>query len=146
MCIRDRLESTDLSQHLHKSYELLSQLALPKYPDLNAAYIKMCEAINKQELGWGFYLCEKVSDRLSWIYDTKDRQSLESKYDAWSNLYDRELNEPYRVSPIESARSLDRVLTNKLASILDAGAGTGCLLYTSPSPRDLSTSRMPSSA
>ena len=24
--------------------------------------------------------------------------------------------------------------------------GSGCLLYTSPSPRDLSTSRMPSSA
>ena len=26
------------------------------------------------------------------------------------------------------------------------GKGTACLLYTSPSPRDLSTSRMPSSA
>ena len=26
------------------------------------------------------------------------------------------------------------------------GAGKTCLLYTSPSPRDLSTSRMPSSA
>ena len=26
------------------------------------------------------------------------------------------------------------------------GKGKGCLLYTSPSPRDLSTSRMPSSA
>ena len=26
------------------------------------------------------------------------------------------------------------------------GIGTACLLYTSPSPRDLSTSRMPSSA
>ena len=26
------------------------------------------------------------------------------------------------------------------------GRGVGCLLYTSPSPRDLSTSRMPSSA
>ena len=26
------------------------------------------------------------------------------------------------------------------------GGGGGCLLYTSPSPRDLSTSRMPSSA
>ena len=26
------------------------------------------------------------------------------------------------------------------------GARNGCLLYTSPSPRDLSTSRMPSSA
>ena len=29
---------------------------------------------------------------------------------------------------------------------LSSGALTGCLLYTSPSPRDLSTSRMPSSA
>ena len=28
----------------------------------------------------------------------------------------------------------------------DVGQGMGCLLYTSPSPRDLSTSRMPSSA
>ena len=28
----------------------------------------------------------------------------------------------------------------------DNGAGKSCLLYTSPSPRDLSTSRMPSSA
>ena len=28
----------------------------------------------------------------------------------------------------------------------DRGANIGCLLYTSPSPRDLSTSRMPSSA
>ena len=29
---------------------------------------------------------------------------------------------------------------------LDPGFSTTCLLYTSPSPRDLSTSRMPSSA
>ena len=28
----------------------------------------------------------------------------------------------------------------------NTGLSTGCLLYTSPSPRDLSTSRMPSSA
>ena len=32
------------------------------------------------------------------------------------------------------------------AHILDAGLYRDCLLYTSPSPRDLSTSRMPSSA
>ncbi len=119
------LESTDLSQHLHKSYELLSLLALPEYPDLNSAYIKMCEAIEKQELGWSFYLCEKVSDRLSWIYDTSDRHSLEKKYDAWSNVYDRELDKPYRLSPIESARTLEKVLPDKQARILDAGAGTG---------------------
>jgi len=33
-----------------------------------------------------------------------------------------------------------------LAAMVDLLANTGCLLYTSPSPRDLSTSRMPSSA
>ena len=30
--------------------------------------------------------------------------------------------------------------------IIGAAQASGCLLYTSPSPRDLSTSRMPSSA
>ena len=119
------LESTDLSQHLHKSYELLSQLALPQYPDLNSAYIKMCAAIEQRELGWSFYFCEKVSDRLSWIYDTKDHEKLANKYDAWAHSYDSELDKPYRISPIESARALDQVLTNKQARILDAGAGTG---------------------
>ena len=33
-----------------------------------------------------------------------------------------------------------------VALLLGLGQFTGCLLYTSPSPRDLSTSRMPSSA
>ena len=33
-----------------------------------------------------------------------------------------------------------------IQGIREFGAGAGCLLYTSPSPRDLSTSRMPSSA
>ena len=32
------------------------------------------------------------------------------------------------------------------AGLADVMGYTGCLLYTSPSPRDLSTSRMPSSA
>ena len=49
--------------------------------------------------------------------------------------FDRDLNTP---NPFHGLR------------ILDIGCGGGllcdCLLYTSPSPRDLSTSRMPSSA
>ena len=36
-------------------------------------------------------------------------------------------------------------LENGTHGLVPAGT-TGCLLYTSPSPRDLSTSRMPSSA
>ena len=38
---------------------------------------------------------------------------------------------------------VERVATPAIDAIAAAG---GCLLYTSPSPRDLSTSRMPSSA
>ncbi|NET58682.1 MAG: methyltransferase domain-containing protein [Symploca sp. SIO2E6] len=139
------LQSKDLSAHLHKSYELLSLLAQPQYPDLSAAYNKMCEAIAAGELGWSFFLGEKVSDRLSWIYETKDTQQLEDKYDAWSRIYDTELDQPYRISPIRSAHALAKVLPNKDARILDAGAGTGMvgealaeLAYTNLTAIDLS--------
>ena len=37
-------------------------------------------------------------------------------------------------------------LKNKLIEMADESIKKICLLYTSPSPRDLSTSRMPSSA
>jgi len=40
-------------------------------------------------------------------------------------------------------KNFDRVLSENLAKLLKTYR---CLLYTSPSPRDLSTSRMPSSA
>ena len=56
---------------------------------------------------------------------------------------------------IRSTSAVDDSLSTSFASgsalakaeaINDATSYTGCLLYTSPSPRDLSTSRMPSSA
>ena len=46
---------------------------------------------------------------------------------------------PLSVANIENHRG-------KLANILARQQSIPCLLYTSPSPRDLSTSRMPSSA
>ena len=45
---------------------------------------------------------------------------------------------------IYNALSVDRGEEGKL--VLEVAQHLGCLLYTSPSPRDLSTSRMPSSA
>ena len=42
--------------------------------------------------------------------------------------------------------SSDQLWTEMLLGDLGAWGSGGCLLYTSPSPRDLSTSRMPSSA
>ncbi|MBW4573027.1 MAG: methyltransferase domain-containing protein [Tolypothrix carrinoi HA7290-LM1] len=119
------LTAKDLSLHLHKSYKLLSVLALPQYPDLSTAYEKMCTAIKALQVGWSFYLCEKVNDRLSWIYENSEKHSLEHKYDAWASVYDTELDQPYRCSPVQSASALAKVLPNKDATILDTGAGTG---------------------
>ena len=38
------------------------------------------------------------------------------------------------------------IISNKTQKAVNILRGITCLLYTSPSPRDLSTSRMPSSA
>ena len=44
---------------------------------------------------------------------------------------------------LEFARRGAKVVVNDLGGAVD---GSGCLLYTSPSPRDATLSRMPSSA
>ena len=42
--------------------------------------------------------------------------------------------------------TVEHVLPGIDAAFVNIGESENCLLYTSPSPRDLSTSRMPSSA
>ena len=46
--------------------------------------------------------------------------------------------DPFDIRDIEFIKEQKRIVFSRI--------GLGCLLYTSPSPRDLSTSRMPSSA
>ena len=46
----------------------------------------------------------------------------------------------------ESIIEIATVVTDGQLNVLATGPNLACLLYTSPSPRDLSTSRMPSSA
>ena len=59
---------------------------------------------------------------------------------------------PYTIVPVDigggaqfNAEFLKLSPNNRMPAIVDHEP-IGCLLYTSPSPRDLSTSRMPSSA
>ena len=68
--------------------------------------------------------------------------------------------EEIRKNHNDAKRNLIQMVSKEGKHILDVGCGFGgdlqkwakcgvninCLLYTSPSPRDLSTSRMPSSA
>ena len=48
--------------------------------------------------------------------------------------------------PIEAGEKKEKKDSLRFGSALVSRLAKGCLLYTSPSPRDLSTSRMPSSA
>ena len=70
----------------------------------------------------------------------------------WANLRERRPGQTLAIMPEPDAELLAETLVAFANS--DGGAiligvdeqGRACLLYTSPSPRDLSTSRMPSSA
>ena len=60
------LEAIDLSTHLKTSYQCLAELALShanqqdgKYRNLASAYHQMVAAVDRAELGWGLYLCQK---------------------------------------------------------------------------------------
>ena len=60
----------------------------------------------------------------------KERKTLGSMANVWKALLELDATLDIGLSPIDVGQALIYI----------------CLLYTSPSPRDLSTSRMPSSA
>ena len=67
-----------------------------------------------------------------------DLNELQKNVDAWIKKYGvRYFNELTNMAILtEEVGEVARIIARRY----------GCLLYTSPSPRDLSTSRMPSSA
>lgn len=62
---------------------------------------------------------------LSWICDSKDTDELRNKYNTWAQSYESDVDSHWRFMTINVARTLEKVLPAKDASILDAGAGTG---------------------
>ena len=91
---------------------------------------------------------EEIKVELSeWIQENWDPDITVSEW--WKRLSDGGWSATSL--PVEAGgRGWSRVQSAAVMSTLFAhdvvGPPTGCLLYTSPSPRDLSTSRMPSSA
>lgn len=119
------LKCIDLSPHLHRSYYILGREIQDRYPELSNAYEGMCLAIDSNELGWSFFLCKKVKDRVEWVYDGTTQDTLEEKYDSWARYYDLELEGTYRTCPTTAAKVLGNYLWDRKSQILDAGAGTG---------------------
>ncbi len=62
---------------------------------------------------------------LSGICDSQSTEELKTKYDSWANTYDADIKEDWSFMPANIARTLSKLLPNKDATILDAGAGTG---------------------
>ena len=62
---------------------------------------------------------------LSGICDSQSTEELKNKYDSWANTYDADVGEDWSFMPVNIARTLSKLLNNKNAAILDAGAGTG---------------------
>ena len=77
------------------------------------------------------------------IYKLKTTDEVMKYYDEWGDKdkYNKDMVDWNYTGPKETVATFNKHENNKDTLIFDA-----CLLYTSPSPRDPKTSRMPSSA
>ena len=78
----------------------------------------------------GFETCDDAG-----VYKLTEDTALIQRLDFFTPIVD----DPYSFGQIAAANALSDIYAM-------GGKPLTCLLYTSPSPRDLSTSRMPSSA
>ena len=150
MCIRDRLKrelarawsSLKLEEHKNRNLPKLTSASnqeeyMKKVKDASKDLIEFLD--KQQVINVKDYYKDALDERLGkfvpedtrnffWITAHLDPKPLYSHFFHWFELAEMDLN------PNENIIRKDAVLYNI------------CLLYTSPSPRDLSTSRMPSSA
>ena len=150
MCIRDRLK-TPITVSLLLIEGMLSDIG--KYKD-HSIYLPK---VKNELINMRFIIDELLDlnqDLLSVDISNKEKIDLRDLVmnilDRWSSVIEnRELNiELLGSSTITSNLNYVQKITENIIenAIKYAQEDSTCLLYTSPSPRDLSTSRMPSSA
>lgn len=62
---------------------------------------------------------------LSKICDSQSTEELKRNYDSWAKTYDTDVRDDWSFMPANIAQTLSKLLPQKDAKILDAGAGTG---------------------
>ena len=128
--------------------KIISQLTEGAFPKPRMATLKKVNNINKKELidegiiiwfpGPDSYTGEDMAE----IHVHGSRAVIEAILNSISQIQNCRLAEPGEFTKLAFQNGKINLL--KAESIADLISS--CLLYTSPSPRDLSTSRMPSSA
>ena len=131
-----RSSSSDIMQtknYLEQRFEHLENTPIPEVPVYS--FLKFCPTNEVKNLTLGYIVASEPVVGL-----TKDfRAGVESEFEVYPRILGEQVFEVKVL--VESADKIRSLTTWKKQD----GDYT-CLLYTSPSPRDLSTSRMPSSA
>jgi len=66
------------------------------------------------------------SERVQWIYSSRDNKELADRYDQWAKDYEADLDECFVwLGPYKAVELFVSHVPRKEAKILDAGAGTG---------------------
>ena len=130
MCIRDRSRSKRLNEVDGKDYYFVSKEKFSKLEN-NNYFIESCNNFNNY---YGSPIknikyANKLNSNILFDIDWKGARKIRKQFKK-NDVIDIFILPP-------SVKELKKRLIKR---------GRDCLLYTSPSPRDLSTSRMPSSA
>ncbi|ESA32812.1 methyltransferase type 11 [Leptolyngbya sp. Heron Island J] len=65
------------------------------------------------------------SNWLQWICSSVDSNDLREKYDQWATTYEVDVADVWKAVPSSAASMLAKYVSNKQASVLDVGVGTG---------------------
>ena len=168
MCIRDRCKATAIylnhkGQNHYNVVEGVSKenidgsSSLTSMSEENTEFFTVNKPNQNDVLNKGKKNSKRISGNLNSLQ--KRRQSLREKYREDESfrekklkaaferyMNDEEFRDHMKVTDRARYRNNSAYRLNKKRNAIDKYATNTCLLYTSPSPRDLSTSRMPSSA
>ena len=98
------------------------------------------------KLGKIFHKIEKALESSGIVYDTYMTEGTGHAIEIASSLRDSDFDLVVAVGGDGTVHEVANGIRDSSKRLGIIPMGNGCLLYTSPSPRDLSTSRMPSSA
>ena len=129
-------EPSEINAHPHKSAERIYIV--------HNGIIENHVELKKELEGRGYAFASKTDSELiahliDFYIDTSD-SVLDAVFEAKARL-----EGAYAIAVLDHQNPESIIIARQKSPLL-IGLGTDCLLYTSPSPRDLSTSRMPSSA